>query len=44
MFFNLINADKCNKNNNDTVAFNLPNIYNPQNEMLRKNKTKCLVA
>lgn len=27
MFFNLINADKCNKNNNDTVAFNLPNIH-----------------
>lgn len=24
MFFNLLNADKCNKNNNDTVAFTLP--------------------
>ena len=23
----LINADKCNKNNNDTVAFTLPNIH-----------------
>lgn len=27
MFFNLINADKCNKSCNDTVAFNLPNIH-----------------
>ena len=27
MFFNLINADKCNKSCNDTVAFTLPNIH-----------------
>ena len=27
MFFNVINADKYKKNNNDTVAFNLPNIH-----------------
>lgn len=27
MFFNLLNAEKYNKNNNDTVDFNLPNIH-----------------
>ena len=27
MFFNLINAEKCNKSSKDTVAFTLPNIH-----------------